>query len=180
MGLDPDHFRRYVVQPTLAQLQGYLPDTPIASPAAEELLLMTAAHESGGLVYLDQITGPDDRRLGWAYGLYQIEAATHADVWRTFLADDRYRALRHAVETLRAPAPGADLQLVTNLAYATAIARCIYYRDPHALPAADDVAGLAHYAKRVFNTEDGKATPAAYANAYRRLRTREGLHGSTQ
>ena len=170
MGLNPAQFRLLIVRPTLQALG-------LWSAAAEELLLMTAAHESGGLVYLDQVTRSDDLAQGratWgpAYGVYQIEAATHDDVFENFLAwrDD----LREAVLGFRAPSPAPERQLATNLAYATAIARMVYLRDSEPLPAAEDVAGLAHYAKRVFNTSLGAATPEAYADAYRRLRAQEG------
>lgn len=163
-GLDPRQFRHFVVRPTLKAIG-------LWSESAEELLLMTAAHESGGLRYLDQVTHRGDVTYGPAYGLYQIEAATHADVFENFL---KYRPdLKEAVATFRAPAPEAVRQLITNLAYATAIARVIYFRDSHPLPAADDAEALAFYAKRVFNTERGAATPAKYLAAYRDLLSRE-------
>ena len=94
---------------------------------------------------LHQVDGP-------ALGIFQIEPATHADVWANYLA---YREnLAGRVASLASEQPRLD-QLVWNLAYATAIARLIYYRRPEPLPAADDLAGLARYWKAHFNTALG-------------------------
>ena len=64
-GLNLDHFRADVIQPTLAHLDG--DDAPrFQGLAAENLLLGTALVESG-LHYLHQLGG------GPALGIYQIE-----------------------------------------------------------------------------------------------------------
>ena len=55
--------------------------------AAERLVVGTLMTESGGR-HLDQITGPKDVTLGTAYGVFQIEPATHEDLWESWL---RYR-----------------------------------------------------------------------------------------
>ncbi len=135
--LDPGQFRRLVIRPALRAIG-------LCSPAAERLLLGTALTESG-LRRLHQVDGP-------ALGIFQIEPATHADVWANYLA---YREnLASRVASLASEQPRLD-QLVWNLAYATAIARLIYYRRPEPLPAADDLAGLARYWKAHFNTALG-------------------------
>ncbi len=132
--LDPGQFRRLVIRPALQAIG-------LCSPAAERLLLGTALTESG-LRHLHQVDGP-------ALGIFQIEPATHADVWANYLA---YREnLASRVASLASERPRLD-QLVWNLVYATAIARLIYYRRPEPLPAADDLAGLARYWKAHFNT----------------------------
>ncbi len=105
--LDPGHFRRDVVRPALEHLE-------LWSESAENLLLGTALVESG-LRSLSQRGG------GPALGLFQIERATHDDIRTNFL---RYRrALSAKVEALVAPQPSRPRQLVTNLAYAAAMAR---------------------------------------------------------
>ncbi len=135
--LDPGQFRRLVIHPALQAIGLY-------SPAAERLLLGTALTESG-LRRLHQVDGP-------ALGIFQIEPATHADVWANYLA---YREnLASRVASLASEQPRLD-QLVWNLAYATAIARLIYYRRPEPLPAAADLAGLARYWKAHFNSALG-------------------------
>ena len=138
--IDPNHFRELVIRPALARLE-------LGSTAAENLLLGTALVESG-LVYLTQHGG------GPARGLYQIEPATHDDLFDTWLAfrpDWRDRLLAFVV-----PPWAQHDQLVWNLAYATAVARLIYYRRPEPLPDAEDLVGLAQYWKDHFNTSAGK------------------------
>lgn len=164
-GLSVRHFSLYVVSDTLARLSG--PDVPgLDSSAAVELLVGTAAQESG-FKALDQITGPNDRRLGPAYGIFQIEPATRADIHANFL---RHRpALNERVCRLLAADPSPDHQLATNLAYATAIARLIYYRSPYKLPAPGDVAGHAWIWKQAYNTPRGKGREEDFVRNWNRL-----------
>ena len=134
--IDPGHFLRLVIRPTLEGLG-------LSSPAAERLLLGTALVESG-LEFLTQHGG------GPARGVYQIEPATHDDLednWLAFRPD-----WRSALDRFFAHHPGRHDQLVCNLAYATAVARLIYYRQPEPLPAAGDIEGLGEYWKAHFNT----------------------------
>jgi hypothetical protein len=135
------------------------------SPAAENLVVGTALHESSGLRHLDQVTGPDDATLGPAIGLFQIEPATHADLQANFLA---YRpALADRLARLLAAEPEREAQLATNLCYATAVCRLIYLRAPEPLPKADDVEGLARYWKRFYNTRRGRGAEAQFILHYR-------------
>ncbi|MBL4761209.1 MAG: hypothetical protein JKY93_00750 [Gammaproteobacteria bacterium] len=161
------HLRELVIQPALKALGLY-------SLAAENLLVGTAKHESGGGRYLAQINGP-------ALGIYQIEPATHRDIFENFLA---YRPdlAAHVIDLAAYVAVAMhplinglvadhimqllDEQLITNLLYSTAIARLVYYRDSHALPAADDLPALAAYYKRVFNTVSGKASEQDFIHTY--------------
>ncbi|NYZ17049.1 hypothetical protein HL658_31285 [Azospirillum sp. RWY-5-1] len=164
-GLSPRHLEAFVIRPVLAHLAGT--DAPgIDRDAAVELLLGTAAHESG-LRALDQITSPTDRSLGPAFGLFQIEPRTHADLWTNFLG--HRPALAARVAALRSAWPSGDVQLATNLAYAAAIARLVYFRSPVPLAAPGDVAGHAAVWKRVYNTTAGKGRPEQFVDAWSRL-----------
>lgn len=146
----------YVIRPTLKRLDMW-------SESAELLLIGTVAHESMGGTALHQIGGP-------ALGIYQIEPATHQDVWENFL---RYRSgLMLKIQDMIPPGnrqrtdggwvSGSDSMLITDLAYATAIARVIYLRAPLRLPEPDDLHGLAGYWKRYYNTAHGKGTPEKF------------------
>lgn len=155
MGLSRRDVLQYVVTPTLQYLD---PEMPY-SRGAERLLLGTAIHESGDLHYLDQ-TAPGP---GPAFGLWQMEAATHDDLWSRFL---EYRpALAHKLRSLRAPWATAIDQLRWNLPYACAMARTLYFRAPDRVPDIHDVDAMAAWAKRVFNTVKGKATVDDYRRA---------------
>lgn len=165
LSLSPRHLLRFVIAPTLAHLSG--PDAPgLDSAAAAELLLGTAAQESN-LRALDQVLSRDDRTLGPAFGLFQVEPATHDDLWDNYL---RHRpALAARVTALLADWPSRHAQLATNLCYATAIARLVYYRSPVRLAAAGDIAGHARVWKQAYNTPKGKGTPEQFTTTWRAL-----------
>lgn len=139
--IDPDDTLRHVIEPVLRHLDMYSKD-------AARLLLATAWAESEvkGATKLVQINGP-------ALGMYMIEPDTHDDVWHNWL--DYRPEIAAKVRKLIAPDPSRLDQLKTNSAYATAIARIIYRRDPEPLPSTP--AEAATYYKRVFNTPKGKA-----------------------
>jgi hypothetical protein len=126
------------------------------SGAAERLLVGTAATEStvGEVTRLRQTVGP-------ALGIFQIEPATHQDVWRNYLAfrpelAARVRSLCPP-EFVQAHGVPEDAALIGCLPYAAAIARLVYGRAKPPLPAADDVRGLAEYWVRWYN-RGGKGT----------------------
>jgi len=152
-----EQFAHFVVRPTLRHLGLY-------SLAAERLLLGTVAQESR-FVYIDQLDR-GDRRLGPGLGLYQVEGRTHDDHLRWL---EQEPDLQQKVLALRASTPSAWEQMVSNLAYATAIARIHYWRVPQALPHADDIEGMAHYWKKYYNTRFGKGTPAQFMLNYTHL-----------
>lgn len=147
--INPDQLREYVIRPVLKTLDLY-------SQQAEELLLLTAAHESKLGYFLHQVGGP-------ALGIYQCEPATHDDCWTNFLA---YKP--KLAELVREWGGSAET-MTGNLFYATAIARCQYLRDPEPLPFASDVRGMANYWKRVWNTSQGRGTPDQAFDAYKRF-----------
>lgn len=152
--IDPKQLRAEVIRPVLEHLG-------LGGDAAEELLLGTAIQESRCGTYLRQLGG------GPALGVFQMEPATHDDIWDNYL---RYQLqLAGKVGALLAPWPDRAPQLVGNLAYATAMARVHYRRVPAALPAAGDLLAQARYWKRWYNTPLGAGTPEEYIAAWRRF-----------
>lgn len=156
-----DQFRTFIIRPALIMIN-------LWSVAAEDLVLGTAVHESGGLKYFEQITGKDDTKLGPALGFFQIEVPTHDDLWRNFLNVPSRWMLRQNLVKLMTSEESAR-QLMTNLSYAAAIARLIYYRRPEALPAEGDIDGYAAMWKLAYNTKAGKGRPEQWARAYRAM-----------
>ena len=142
-GIACNELRYHVIRPTLNAIG-------LWTKTAENLLLATCAHESLSGYYLKQRKGP-------ALGIFQIEPTTHTDVWRNYLT---YRPpLAEKVNTLLAAKDNVERreqELITNLAYATAIARIIYLRAPEPLPEAYNIPALAQYWKRYYNTGHGK------------------------
>lgn len=124
-----------------------------ASESAVRLLMMIAAHESGGFTYRRQVGGP-------ALSMFQIEPLTYRDVIR-YVGVNRHK---FGLVPLTVPAYG----LVLDLEFAIAIARLKLWQAPERLPHCDDIAGLAAYAKRVWNSNLGKASAEKYEADYRR------------
>lgn len=154
-------FDAMILRPTLAALSPLIPVTE----TGRRLLLGTIAHESGGFQFIDQKTsGPDVD--GPAYGLAQMERATHDDIWDTFLAFRPELAAK--VNRLKLPGIESCKQMQGNLYYATAMARMKYYRAKPPLPGPDDIFGMARYYKMWYNSPDGKASPADFEAAVSR------------
>lgn len=137
--IDIDQFVKYILRPELIRMQK-------SSVAAEVLLLGTALVESR-LTYIKQLGhGP-------ALGFYQMEPATHEDIWRNYL---RYRPSLRASIAMKKPSPD---RLIYDMKYATAMARVHYLRVPKKLPAASNAEEMAQYHKVYYNTHLGKTKP---------------------
>lgn len=129
-----------VIIPTLQSLQ-------LDSEIARYLLLGTAAQESNMGRYKVQSYG------GPALGIYQMELATHNDIWNNYL---RFRPeLADKVTRLLKPGLSKESQLVSNLSYASAMARLQYLRVSEPLPELS-IIQLARYWKKHYNTHKGK------------------------
>lgn len=132
MGICAAEMREYVIRPTLKYLG-------VDSSVAEELLLGTAAQESGLGFHLKQTRQR-------ALGVYQIDPMTHHCIWDKYLAfkpdlASKVRGLASQHEFLAHP----HQELTTNLKYATAIAWLVYCRSNKPLPTAGDLDGLASF-----------------------------------
>ena len=123
-----------------------------SSEAVVRLLLMIAAHESGGFMYCRQNGGP-------AIGLWQMEPATYQHVIGYITRTDKYPSVSRRLPPER---------MLIDAEFAAAIARVYLTTFPEALPDADDLQGLAEYAKKYWNTSAGAATPEKYLNDFKR------------
>lgn len=157
--MNPEQLRE-LVRETLEYLHPVIP----YSKQAEDLLLMTIAHESLNGEYIRQDNGP-------ALGICQMEPATHDDIWENFLSykeDITERLI--IIQSSTSFFPSAK-ELVWNLKYAIAMCRVHYYRVPEALPSAkgevENLILLSKYAKKYYNTELGKATTEKYYRDYK-------------
>jgi hypothetical protein len=129
---------------------------PLWSQEAEELLVMISAHESRLGKDLKQIgSGP-------ALGLYQIEPDTMHDNYQNFL--DNRKGLSGQIANITG-CEGPDVaQLQYNPIYGTIHARLKIYRSAGDIP--KDFPSMAEYAKKIFNSPQGAATPEQYLTAY--------------
>ena len=143
LGLDPEQLIEHVIRPTLEYLGWY-------SRAAEELVLGTAITESR-LRYIKQIGG------GPAMGIYQMEPNTFRDIKANYLSynDDLYEM----IESLRDRRDSTqEEELCYNLAYATAMCRAHYRRQPAKLPERGNAVAQATYWKQYYNTHYGSGS----------------------
>ena len=143
-----EHFLDEVVIPTLKELDMY-------SEEACLLIVGTAIQESR-LHYLKQIPS------GIAKGICQMEEATHDDIWDNFL---KYKPeIKEKLMGLTNQSMDLVDQLKGNLYYAVALCRIHYYRVSEPLPY--DLAGMARYWKKYYNTELGKGTVVEFIHNY--------------
>ena len=139
MGICAEELRILVIKPTLKRLGTY-------SKAAENLLLATAAQESG----LGSHLKPAGQR---ALGIYQIHSLAHRHIWDDYLAlhsdmASLVRGLASQQDFLSQP----HAELATNLSYATAIAWFMYARHKDFnLPKDATIDDLAHLWKRFYH-----------------------------
>lgn len=124
----------------------------LGGAAAVNLVTGTGLVESG-FIHDRQINGP---ALGW----FQMEPATHEDIWLNFL---RYRpnlANRILAASGLTGLPDAK-NLVSNRIYSACLCRAQYLRVPAPLPSATDAAALSTYHKAYYNTALGQANASA-------------------
>ena len=151
--IDPKQLERYAIIPALTLLG-------MDSPEARALLLGTAAQESGMGHYIRQVGG------GPAMGIFQMEPATYHDIWRNFI-NNRPEIKQKLAE--RWPTEPAPEEMITNLLLAAVMCRLHYRRVNAPIPQADDLAGLARYWKKFYNTPMGRGSEDEFIRNWRTL-----------
>ena len=140
-----------------ALISDVLKSIDLYSKAAVELLMLTSAVEAHCGSYIEQVGGP-------ALGIFQMEPATHDDIWNNYLIF--HNDLFNKVIILRNG--NAKLSQRANLSYQIAMARVHYLRVKEALPHHTDIPQLARYWKQYYNTNLGKGTKLKAINKYNR------------
>ena len=151
--INADQLRNLIILPVLERLEPAFPGAK--NPAAVNLLLGTAFHESLGGTYIKQIQGP-------ALGIYQMEPATHDSLWDNYINYGEHRVSAIHGFTRH----GNHGQLIYDLNYATAMARIAYYSESFPWCAPDDVMGLGEIWKEYYNTPLGAGTIEQFMEHY--------------
>lgn len=152
--LDPRQLRDLIVRPVIEQLDLY-------SLAAEQLVMGTAAKESGGFVYIRQHLGPGLHGRG--RGLWQVELETAEDLVK--------RHTRRLWLVARCEPLEINLdRLEGDLYLGAALCRLKYLDAPEKLPAAGDLVGMASYWKRFYNTLKGAGKPEEFVASWKACR----------
>lgn len=158
--LDPVHLRDHIIKPVLVYLE---PEIPY-SRSAEHLLIGTAVQESR-LTYLHQGgNGP-------AVGLWQMEPATHDDIWHNYIAyqPGTLESKIVDIKTNIEPFLSSSDQMAGNLYYACAMARLLYRRVKAPLPQPGDPYAMGSYWKQYYNTPQGKGTVAQFVSNWNKV-----------
>ena len=156
-----------VIRPTLDTMARAIGDPVVACPAAETLLLMVAAHESGGFRFRRQQDAPGrEDPTADALGLWQMERVAYDDLMLRYFP---LRPIVHvAVQRILNPSFATFYRLETDDNFACAMARAHLLKAPQALPTSEELGRIADYAKLHWNTPAGKATAHDYLSAYLR------------
>ena len=143
----------YIIKPALEYMGGNY-----NSKNARFLLLCTAAIESQCGEYIKQINGP-------ALGIFQMEPATHEDIWRNCdVIQSDFGEVISALGVTRTK-NDPDKDLIISPVYACAMARLKYSMDSAPLPDHNDIKAVYAYYKRIYNTEFGASTYDKFISA---------------
>ena len=151
----PQSYLTKIIEPVLCHLAPGIP----YSKSAARLLLGTAIKESLNFKHRKQVGG------GPAVSYFQMEPATHDDIWNNYL---KYKSDLAKKVTALLTSPGANKhsELEHNDNYAAAMARVHYRRVPAALPPFDDLSLMAAYWKQYYNTVLGKGIAHEYVTLW--------------
>jgi len=153
IGMDAQQLLDCIIKPTHKYMGGNY-----ESKNANFLLLCTAAIESNCGYYIKQIGGP-------ALGPWQMEPATHDDIWSE--CDALYGNLGQILPNLTNACFGCvkPIYIITNPMYACAMARLKYSMDVAPLPDHNNLRDVYDYYKRIYNTPLGASTWAKFKQA---------------
>jgi len=154
--MTPDILKNNIIIPTLEMLD-------LSSKSATALLFGTACVESDCGRYIRQYGFDLDSKKG-AFGIYQMELATHEDIWANYL--QYHPMFAEKMRKIRDYNGSPQQQLMADPIYATAMARVHYLRVSKKLPRADDIVALASYWKKYYNTEAGQGRVTDFIGKY--------------
>lgn len=154
--------KEQVIEPTLKYLND-LNDSTV------DLLLGTAAVETslsplGSMPYKE--CGTETNGIG----LFNITPQNHTEVWDKYLAFDPDLASRiRGLASQRSFLTNPHTELSTNLAYATAIAWCIYQRSSVSLKNKESIKDLSLYWNAHFRQKDSKYNNSDFCSRFDKL-----------
>ncbi len=149
--LPHDQVRNLIIKPAITLLRLYSDD-------AIELLMFTCAAESKGGSFIKQVNGP-------ALGIFQMEPATHNDIWHNYIYKHSGLTLLMTTNFHTFNVPDEE-RLIYDLYYSAAMARLHYNRVIAPLPDKNDVNAIWDYYKKYYNTPKGAAKKNNCIKAY--------------
>ena len=152
MSIDKNHLRSLI--------SDVLKTVNLYSESAVELLMLTAAVESNLGSYLVQQKGP-------AQGIFQMEPATRRDIFTRF-SKNRKELMAVCKRYFPVNEEDHDIFARGSIPFQIVMTRIYYLEKPGSIPNANDVAGLAEYWKKHYNTYLGKGTVEKAVAKYNR------------
>lgn len=165
--IKPEHLLDNVIKSTLKWMEAYTDNPQIDNKSIRQLLFVTTGAETHFGYYLTQ------QPSGYADSIYQHEPKTVEDAYyRLRLKDNKpvYANLKHALDELYISALTNEQNLIMNFAYATALARVIYYLVPKSLPRFDCRKEMWEYYKKYWNSSKGDTSEAEFFSAWDKMK----------
>ena len=172
---NPIQFKNHTVVPTLDAMNEVFPGSN--NPAAVNLMIGIAYHESKGGTYLRQVGNSGGVVLDGGLGIYQVEAETHTSIYEHYLRYDENRMAYAksllpvgAVKRITVDAYELDHEaLVRDLQYATFVARVLIYKSSFHWPEDPrDVRALAKIWDEKYNRNPRAGHVHQYVNDFPR------------
>lgn len=158
-------FRGLIVQPALKAINMW-------STQAEELLMGTAAQESGMMTYIRQVIDGSNRFVFGSvggFGAFQMENDTFMDLWNRHIKSKPLEL--EVMGFCNFDVEPSIYDLMINPRFAAIMCRLKYLDAPEALPASNYVPGIASYWKKYYNTLKGAGTEQEFIDNYKRYVT---------
>ncbi|MFT8326680.1 hypothetical protein [Gluconobacter oxydans] len=146
-GLNLSQIKRLWIRPALQAIG-------LGDPAHLNIVTGIGLVESG-YVWLEQLNS------GPAKGFWQMEPATHDDIWKNSLPAPSRSRIASGLNRLLSGQPHAAGLMITLPLYGAAMCATKILLAPEPIPAADDAAGQAQYHKRWYNSPLGSACALA-------------------
>lgn len=153
MGIDKDQLRIEVIRPVLMTLNLY-------NENAEELMMGTAAQESGLGTYIRQIEGP-------ARGIFQCELKTYDSIWNKYIGNNRAMQLK-VLPLIGITTKPPFHRLMTDMNLAAVICRLHYWDIKIPLPSKLDIHAMGKYWDDYYNRNPVKGTVDEFIKNYDR------------
>lgn len=157
--MNDSQFRTYIVIPALSNVGLWTRD-------AEELLMGTAAQESGMMTYIRQLNMTGNNG---AFGPFQMENATFTDLWNRHIEGEPLKL--EVMGFCNFDVEPSIFDLMSNPRLAAIMCRLKYLDAPEALPDYGDVPAMAAYWKKYYNTPKGAGTEQEFIDNYKRYVT---------
>ena len=160
MGINARQLIDYIIYPALRTIG-------CGSDAEVQLIAGTCAQESSMGFYIKQTSGP-------ALGIFQMEPATHEDIWKNNLFKNpnlakkilNYCGIAYTDDITLMNTDALAQAMLFNLRYAAIMCRLKYMAVKPQIPAFGSIVDQANYWKKYYNSPKGAGTTTDYLSNF--------------